>query len=84
MKKYHPPGWEPIPIFEEWVAETGEQLGLGAITVEQVGLGAILAVGVVVALLLSLRWRRASSGQAERNPGLEAREPEGGHRVQVS
>lgn len=70
MKTYHPPDWEPIPIFEEWVAGMAERFGLGAITAEQVGLGAFLATMLVVALVLSLRSRSASSGvpaqQAER------------------
>lgn len=84
MKSYHPPDWEPIPIFEDWVAGTAEQLGLGTVTTEQVGVGVILAMLVVVALLLTLRWRRAPSKPTERDPDLEAQEPAGGQRVQIS
>ena len=55
MKTYHPPEWEPTPIFEAWAASTAGQLGLGA----------ILAAVVLVALLLSLRWRRPKAGAAD-------------------
>jgi len=78
MKTYHPPDWEPFPIFEEWVASAAERVGLGTMTTEQIGMAVILAVLVVVAPVLTLRWRRASSEQAECDPDLEAQEPAGG------
>lgn len=68
MKTYHPPGWEPISVFEQWLVETGEQLGLGAITVEQFGVGALLAELVLIALVLTLRSRNASSGEPVQKP----------------
>lgn len=61
MKTYHPPDWEPTPIFEAWAASTAGQLGLGA----------ILATVVLVAFLLSLRWRRAKDGAADKGDPAE-------------
>ena len=65
MKSYHPPEWEPTPIFEAWAASTAGQVGLGA----------ILALVVLVAFLLSLRWRRVKDGAADEAGGADGESP---------